>query len=146
MKRQLLSQILEQQFFSLAARRAPLSESIQLGAQVMLQKAVELEVTEFLGGEHYCPSGDEPLRGYRNGYEDKQVQTAEGPLHLRMPQVRGCVRRLARCEDYICRSATAGRTAGRSSRDSSLGSVVAEQTGLFQFASAVCARSELACS
>jgi hypothetical protein len=45
----------------------------------MLQRAVELEVTEFLGREHYCRSGDEPLRGYRNGYEDKQVQTAEGP-------------------------------------------------------------------
>ncbi len=64
MKRQLPSQILEQQFFSLAARRAPLSEAIQLGAQLMLQKAVELEVTEFLGREHYCRSGDEPLRGY----------------------------------------------------------------------------------
>jgi putative transposase len=91
MKRQLPSQILEQQFFSLAARRAPLSEAIQLGAQLMLQKAVELEVTEFLGREHYCRSGDEPLRGYRNGYEDKQVQTAEGPLHLKMPQVRDTI-------------------------------------------------------
>jgi transposase-like protein len=54
----------------------------------MLQKAVELEITEFLGREHYCRSGDEPLLGYRNGYEDKKVQTAEGPLHLKMPQVR----------------------------------------------------------
>ncbi len=91
MKRQLPSQILEQQFFSLATRQAPLSESIQLGAQLMLQKAVELEVAEFLGREHYCRSGDEPLRGYRNGYEDKQVQSAEGPLHLKMPQVRNTI-------------------------------------------------------
>ena len=91
MKRQLPSQILEQQFFSLATRQAPLSESIQLGAQLMLQKAVELEVTEFLGREHYCRSGDEPLRGYRNGYEDKQVQSAEGPLNLKMPQVRNTI-------------------------------------------------------
>ncbi len=51
MKRQLPSQILEQQFFSLATRQAPLSESIQLGAQLILQKVVELEVTEFLGRE-----------------------------------------------------------------------------------------------
>ncbi|HOC01041.1 MAG TPA: transposase [Verrucomicrobiota bacterium] len=91
MKRQLPSQILEQQFFSLAARRAALSESIQLGAQLMLQKAVELEVTEFPGREHYGRSGDEPLRAYRNGYEDQQVQTAEGPLHLKMPQVRDTI-------------------------------------------------------
>jgi hypothetical protein len=49
MKRQLPSQPLQEQFFSPATRRAPLSESIRLGAQLMLQKAVELEVTEFLG-------------------------------------------------------------------------------------------------
>jgi transposase-like protein len=88
MKHQLPSELLERQFYGLAARRPPLSEAIQLGAQLMLQKAVELEVIEFLGREHYCRSGDEPLRGYRNGYEDKQVQTGEGPLHLKMPQVR----------------------------------------------------------
>lgn len=57
MKRQLPSQLLEQQFFSLATRRAPLSESIQLGAQLMLQKAVELEVAEFLGRDHYQRQG-----------------------------------------------------------------------------------------
>jgi putative transposase len=91
MKRQLPSKLLQEQFFSLATRQAPLSESIRLGAQLMLQKAVELEVTEFLGREHYCRSGGEPLRGYRNGYEDKQVQTAEGPLHLKMPQVRDTI-------------------------------------------------------
>ena len=50
------------------------------------QKAVELEVTEFLGRHHYQRHRDSLLRGYRNGYEGKQVQTAEGPLHLKMPQ------------------------------------------------------------
>jgi hypothetical protein len=63
MKRQLPSQTLEEQFLSRSTRKAPLSESIRLGAQLMLQKAVELEVTEFLGREHYGRSGDEPLRG-----------------------------------------------------------------------------------
>ena len=48
MKRQLPSQLLEEQFLSPATRQAPLSEPIRLGAQLMLQKAVELEVTEFL--------------------------------------------------------------------------------------------------
>jgi transposase-like protein len=57
----------------------------------MLQKAVELGVTEFLGRDHYQRSADGLLRGYRNGYEGKQVQTGEGPLHLKMPQVRNTI-------------------------------------------------------
>jgi putative transposase len=57
----------------------------------MLQKAVELEVTEFLGRDHYQRHEDGLLRGYRNGYADKQVQTGEGPLHLKMPQVRNTI-------------------------------------------------------
>ncbi|HEY5914880.1 MAG TPA: transposase [Verrucomicrobiae bacterium] len=91
MKRQLPSQTLEEQFLSPSTRKTPLSESIRLGAQLMLQKAVELEVTEFLGRDHYQRSGEGVLQGYRNGYEDKQVQTAEGPLHLKMPQVRDTI-------------------------------------------------------
>lgn len=51
MKRQLPSQLLEEQFLSPDTRQAPRSETIRLGAQLMLQKAVELEVTEFLGRE-----------------------------------------------------------------------------------------------
>ncbi len=47
MKRQLPSQLLQEQIFSLATGRAALSESIRLGAQRMLQMPVELEVTEF---------------------------------------------------------------------------------------------------
>ena len=62
MKRQLPSQTLEEQFLSPSTRKAPLSESIRLGAQLMLQKAVELEVTEFLGRDHYQRHGDGLLR------------------------------------------------------------------------------------
>ncbi|MHC1769468.1 MAG: transposase [Verrucomicrobiia bacterium] len=94
MKRQLPSQTLEEQFLSPDTKRAPLSETIRLGAQLMLQKAVELEVTEFLGRDHYQRHGESLLQGYRNGYADKRVETGEGPLHLKMPQVRkplGCV-------------------------------------------------------
>ncbi len=57
----------------------------------MLQKAVELEATEFLGRDHYQRSGDGVLQGYRNGCEDQQVQTGEGPWHLKMPQVRNTI-------------------------------------------------------
>ena len=78
MKRQLPSQTLEAHFLSPATRQAPLSESIRLGAQLMLQKAVELEVIEFLGRDHYQRRGDGVLQGYRNGYEDKQVPDRRG--------------------------------------------------------------------
>ena len=45
-KRQLPSQTFEQQFLSSSTREAPLTGSIRLGAQLMFQIAVELEVTE----------------------------------------------------------------------------------------------------
>jgi len=78
MKRQLPSQTLEEQFLSPDTIRAPLSETIRLGAQLMLQKAVELEVTEFLGRDHYQRSADCLLRGYRNGYEDQTCRPTGG--------------------------------------------------------------------
>ena len=56
MKRLLPSQRMEQEFFQLtrrlpgtAAAAHPLSEAVRLGAQLMLQRALEQEVTEFLG-------------------------------------------------------------------------------------------------
>jgi putative transposase len=91
MKRQLPSQTLEEHFLSPDTKRAPLSETIRLGAQLVLQRAVELEVTEFLGRDHYQRHGEGLLRGYRNGYADKRVETGEGPLHLKMPQVRNTI-------------------------------------------------------
>jgi len=79
---------MEKEFLSLASQKAPLSEAVRLAAQLMLQKAVELEVGDFLGRGHYERSGPESQQGYRNGYEPKAVQTGEGTLHLKMPQVR----------------------------------------------------------
>jgi len=66
-----------------------LSEMIRRGAQVMIQHAVELEMTEFLGREHY--QNDPELtaeRGRRNGYEDRTVLTGEGNIKIKMPQAR----------------------------------------------------------
>ena len=59
MKRLLPSQQMEKEFLALAGQRAPLSEAVRLGAQLMLQKAVELEVSDFLGRGHYERSGPE---------------------------------------------------------------------------------------
>ena len=77
-KRQLPSQTLEKQLLNADTRRAPTLASIRLGAQPVLQKAAELELTEFLGWYHCRRSRDGLLRGYRNGYVDEQNQTGEG--------------------------------------------------------------------
>lgn len=74
---------------ALTSQKAPLSEAVRLAAQLMLQKAMEFEVSDFLGRGHYERNGpDAAARGYRNGYEPKRIQTAEGTVVLKMPQVR----------------------------------------------------------
>jgi len=88
MKRILPSQQMEKQFLTLGSQKAPLSEAVRLAAQLMLQKAVEMEVSDFLGRGHYERSHQEVVQGYRNGYEPKRIQTGEGTLELKMPQVR----------------------------------------------------------
>jgi hypothetical protein len=59
--------------------------------QLMLQKGWKSKSRSSWGCDHDQRSGDGIFRGHRNGYEDKQVQTAEGPLHLKMPQVRDTI-------------------------------------------------------
>ena len=89
MKKIAPSQKLEQAFFqAVSTSGKPLSEAARLGAQLMLQKALEEEVSEFLGRGRYERSGDGGLAGYRNGYEPKKIHTAEGTFVLQVPQVR----------------------------------------------------------
>jgi putative transposase len=66
------------------------AELMRLGAQRFVQELVEREVTAFLGRGHYerRPAGEE-LLGYRNGYRPKSMNTAEGPVPVQIPQVRG---------------------------------------------------------
>ncbi len=69
-------------------------ELMRLGAQRFVQELVEREVTSFLGRDHYARREDgEELRGYRNGYRPKSMNTAEGALPVQMPQVRGSAER-----------------------------------------------------
>lgn len=63
----------------------------KLGAQRLLQEALEQEVTDFLGREHYERSQGQEHRGYRNGYEPGRVKTAEGEIPVSIPQVRQTV-------------------------------------------------------
>ncbi len=66
-----------------------LSEIIQRGAQVMLQHAIELEMTQFLGREHYQNDPEVTAkRGRRNGYENRSVLTGAGNIDIKVPQAR----------------------------------------------------------
>ena len=64
----------------------PIEAIGRLGARLILQQALEEELTEFLGRERYERRG-EPV-AYRNGYEPVTVTTTAGPLELERPRVR----------------------------------------------------------
>jgi putative transposase len=69
----------------------------QLGAQLLLQSALEAEVAAFLGRERYeraAPSMD-AREGMRNGYCPTTVKTTAGPVTLERPKLRGTTERFA---------------------------------------------------
>ncbi len=63
----------------------------RLGAQLVLQRAVEDEVAAFLGRARYERTPD--AAGSRNGHRPRRVQTAEGEITVEMPQVRDTLTR-----------------------------------------------------
>ena len=58
----------------------------RLGARLIVQQALEDEVTAFLGRGRY-ERAEETVR-YRNGYESRRVVTTAGPVELERPLVR----------------------------------------------------------
>lgn len=64
-----------------------LMEVTRIEAGLMLQSALEEEVTAFLGRDFY--ERKETGKGRRNGYEPRTVKVGNGDIELRMPQVRG---------------------------------------------------------
>jgi putative transposase len=58
----------------------------RLATQLIIQRAVEDEVSAFLGRARYERTPD--ARGSRNGHRSRRVQTAEGEIVIAMPQVR----------------------------------------------------------
>ena len=68
-----------------------LSQLGRLGAQLILQRAVEEEVAIFLGRSRYQRTPD--AGGSRNGHRPRRIQTAEGEIAIAMPQVRGNLER-----------------------------------------------------
>ncbi len=68
-----------------------LEEVARLGAQLLMQAALEAEVTEFLGRDRYqraALTGD-ARPGSRNGYREVTVKTTAGPVALARPKLRG---------------------------------------------------------
>ena len=68
-----------------------LEEVARLGAQLLMQAALEAEVTEFLGRDRYqraAASGD-ARPGSRNGYREVTVKSTAGPVTLARPKLRG---------------------------------------------------------
>src|SRR5688500_1557400 len=70
---------------------AQLAELGRLGTRLVLQRAVEDEVTAFLSRARY--ERTPAATGSRNGSRSKAIQTAEGEISIAMPQVRGTVER-----------------------------------------------------
>lgn len=69
----------------------------RLGAQLLLQAALEAEVTAFLGRERYARAADteDGRAGLRNGYCSTTVKTTAGPVTLQRPKLRGTTERCA---------------------------------------------------
>ena len=68
-----------------------LEEVARLGAQLLMQAALETEITEFLGRDRYQRAGacQDARTGSRNGYREVTVKTTAGPVHLSRPKLRG---------------------------------------------------------
>ena len=74
-----------------------MQEVARLGARLLLQAALEAEVTEFLGRDRYqrAALADDARPGSRNGYRDVTVRTAAGPVALSRPKLRGATEKFA---------------------------------------------------
>jgi putative transposase len=68
-----------------------LEEVARLGAQLLMQAALEAEVTEFLGRDRYqrAVACEDARPGSRNGYRKVTVKTTAGPVGLARPKLRG---------------------------------------------------------
>ena len=68
-----------------------LEEVARLGAQLLMQAALEAEVTEFPGRDRYARAAltEDARPGSRNGYRDATVKTTAGPVKLARPKLRG---------------------------------------------------------
>src|SRR5437764_3358450 len=68
-----------------------LEEVARLGARLLMQAALEAEITEFLGRDRYqrAAACEDGRPGSRNGYREVTVKTTAGPVQLSRPKLRG---------------------------------------------------------
>jgi putative transposase len=86
---------LDQLFADPARDLAEVVEQVaRLGARLLLQTALEAEVTAFLGRERYQRDPD-ANPGHRNGHQPMTIKTTSGPLTLERPKLRGTDQRFA---------------------------------------------------
>src|SRR5512142_2582290 len=74
-----------------------LEDVARLGAQLLMQAALEAEVTEFLGRDRYqrAAACADARPGSRNGYREVTVKTTAGPVALARPKLRGTTQAFA---------------------------------------------------
>ena len=104
-----------------------LSTLVRLSTERGLQEALEEEQAEALGRERYERRTRE--RGYRNGYENGTLKTAEGVLRVEVPQIRGreepyrspLWRQVAKTSDVLKRLIVEMYAGGLSQRDIEFG-------------------------
>jgi putative transposase len=88
---------IDELFASEGDLRLVLEEVARLGARLLLQSALEAEVTEFLGRDRYVrsASAENAREGSRNGYRPLTIKTTAGPLTLSRPKLRGTTQQFA---------------------------------------------------
>ena len=77
---------LDEALAGVGAEQDPMETIGRLGARLILQQALEDEVTEFLGRARYERA--EETVSHRNGYELRTVKTTSGSIELERPRVR----------------------------------------------------------
>lgn len=66
-----------------------ISDLVAAVSELVVQELVEGEQADFLGGHCHYQRRGERQRGFRNRYEPRRIHTAQGPLSVQVPQVRG---------------------------------------------------------
>lgn len=79
--------VIEENLAAFMELPSSLMELTKIGAGLMLQSALEEEVTAFLERDFY--ERKKVGKGRRNGYKPRTVKVGSGDIGLRMPQVRG---------------------------------------------------------
>ena len=88
---------IDEVFASTGGLAEAIEQVARLGAQLLLQTALEVEITTFLGRDRYQRAAltEDARPGMRNGYAPVTVKTTAGPVTLQRPKLRGTTERFA---------------------------------------------------